>query len=63
MVDDNDYREGFVQGYRAVRGSTVIIPVIPVQPVTKVGQTPFRMGLRNGIAAGFRNKGVEPPEF
>ena len=52
MVDPNDYREGFVQGFRAIRGDVAVLPVLPVQPVTSVGRTPFQMGIIRGIELG-----------
>ena len=52
MVDDSDFREGFIQGFRAVRGSVAAVPAIPARPATKAGRTPFQMGLMRGIERG-----------
>lgn len=49
MVDDRNYREGFIQGFRAVRGSSAALPAIPAQPATRAGRTPFQMGIIRGI--------------
>lgn len=54
MVDDRDYREGFIQGFRAVRGSAAALPAVPAQPATRVGRTPFQMGIIRGIERGKR---------
>ena len=52
MVDDRDFKEGFRQGFRAVRGSAGVMPAIPAQPATRAGRTAFHMGLLRGIERG-----------
>ena len=52
MVDDNDFREGFLQGFRAIRGQAAATPAIPAQPATRAGRTPFQMGLMRGVEKG-----------
>jgi hypothetical protein len=52
MIDDSDYREGFMQGFRAIRGSVAALPAIPAQPATKAGRTAFQMGIMRGIERG-----------
>lgn len=52
MVDDSDFREGFVQGFRAVRGNAAAIPATPAQPATRAGRTPFQMGIVRGVERG-----------
>jgi hypothetical protein len=49
MIDDNDYEQGFEQGFRAIRGQSVHLPHIPHQPHTRHGRTPFQMGIMRGI--------------
>lgn len=49
MVDDSDFKEGFRQGFRAVRGAAAAMPAIPAQPATRAGRTAFQMGLLRGI--------------
>lgn len=51
MSNQGTFRDGFIEGYKAVKGSNVVVPVVPVAPVTPVGQTPFRMGLKAGMKA------------
>ncbi|MGH6802742.1 MAG: hypothetical protein ACREC3_05160 [Methyloceanibacter sp.] len=48
-VPHDDYKSGFIVGFQAVAGTTRIVPILPVQPVTRVGMTPFLMGVRKGI--------------
>ena len=52
MVDDRDFRAGFIEGFRAVRGSSAALPAIPAQPATRAGRTPFQMGIMRGIERG-----------
>jgi hypothetical protein len=52
MIDDSDYREGFIQGFRAVRGRAAALPAIPAQPTTRAGRTPFQMGIIRGVERG-----------
>lgn len=54
MVNDHDYREGFIQGFRAIRGSAAALPAVPAQPATRAGRTPFQMGIIRGIERGKR---------
>ncbi|MWV23051.1 hypothetical protein FVE89_13810 [Methylobacterium sp. 2A] len=63
MVDPNNFREGFEQGFRAVVGSARAMPAIPAQPATKAGMTPFQMGIRKGIKKGCERKDVTPADF
>jgi hypothetical protein len=52
MVDDSDFKEGFRQGFRAVRGTSAAMPAIPAQPAARAGRTAFQMGLLRGIERG-----------
>ena len=49
--DYEDFKRGFIEGYKTVKGDMVIIPVIPVQPITPVGSNDYREGLKAGIKA------------
>ena len=51
MSNQDDFRSGFEEGYKSVKGDLVVVPVCPVAPVTPVGSTPFREGLKAGIKA------------
>jgi len=54
---------GFEEGYRSVKGSRVMVPICPVPPVTPVGSTPFREGIKAGIRrAGEGRQESSPPE-
>jgi hypothetical protein len=55
-ISHDDYREGFIVGYQAVRGVFASIPAIPAQPATRSNSTPFLMGVRKGIERGAGTK-------
>lgn len=46
---DYDYQKGFEEGYRMVMGASALLPLAPIQPLTPLGSTPFREGLKAGI--------------
>jgi len=46
---DYDYQKGFEEGYRMIMGASALLPLAPIQPLTPLGSTPFREGLKAGI--------------
>lgn len=52
MIDDNDFEEGFRQGFRAVRGKAAHMPHIPYRGHVRHGRTAFQMGIVAGIERG-----------
>jgi hypothetical protein len=52
MIDDDNFAEGFRQGFRAIRGSAAAMPPMPPQPATIAERTPFQMGLMRGVERG-----------
>lgn len=56
MAIDGTFKDGFVEGYKAIKGNNIMVPMAPMAPMTPIGQTPFRMGILAGIrAAGGMN--------
>ena len=49
MVDDDDYKAGFEEGFRLVKGKLAHLPHLPHKPHTPHGSTAFRVGLKKGI--------------
>ena len=43
---------GFEEGFKTIKGDLALVPVCPVEPVTPVGSTPFREGIKVGTAKG-----------
>jgi len=49
------FSDGFREGYKSVKGDMVIVPICPIAPITPIGSTPYREGLKAGIAAASRH--------
>jgi hypothetical protein len=49
-----EFCAGFEEGYRSIKGSMVMLPMCPMEPMTPMGSTPFREGIKAGIAAALR---------
>ena len=54
MADQAEFCAGFEQGYLAIKGSMVIVPICPIEPITPIGSTSFQEGIKAGIAAANR---------
>lgn len=50
-ADSNAFCAGFVEGYKSVKGDMVIPPICPIAPITPIGSTDFREGIKAGIRA------------
>ena len=46
---------GFTEGYQSIVGGMQITPICPLAPITMIGSTPFRDGLRLGTEQGKRD--------
>lgn len=49
--DQDEFCAGFEEGYKAIKGDMVLVPLCPLAPLTPLGSTPFREGLKAGMAA------------
>lgn len=45
------YCRGFEEGFRAIKGDMPLVPMCPLEPLTPLGSTPFREGIKDGTAA------------
>ena len=54
MADQAEFCAGFEQGYQAIKGNMVIVPICPIEPITPINSTPFQEGIKAGIAAASR---------
>lgn len=45
-----DFCAGFGEGWKAIKGNLTIVPVCPVPPITPIGSTPYREGIKAGMA-------------
>lgn len=46
----SEFCRGFEEGWKAIRGELALTPLCPVEPITPIGSTPFREGLKAGMA-------------
>ncbi|SHK47810.1 hypothetical protein [Fibrobacter sp. UWB12] len=49
--DRDEFCAGFEEGYKAIKGNMVIVPICPIPPITPIGSTPYREGLKAGMKA------------
>lgn len=54
FADQAEFCAGFEQGYKAIKGNMVMVPLCPLEPLTPLGSTPFQEGIKAGIAAASR---------
>ena len=50
--DQDEFCAGFEEGFKAAKGDMVLVPLCPLAPLTPLGSTPYREGLKAGMAAG-----------
>lgn len=49
--DQDEFCLGFEEGFKSVKGDMVMVPMCPIPPITPIGSTPFREGLKAGMRA------------
>ena len=49
-----EFCAGFGEGYKAIKGDMVMVPMCPMAPMTPMGSTDYREGLKAGMAAAQR---------
>lgn len=50
-AQDRDFCRGFSEGWKALEGESVLVPLCPLPPTTPLGSTAYREGLKAGTAA------------
>lgn len=50
----DEFCAGFEEGFRSIKGNMAILPICPIAPITPIGSTPFREGIKAGIAVAIR---------
>lgn len=53
-----DFCDGFSEGWKSVKGNLGIVPICPIEPITPIGSTPYREGLKAGAKAAERLGGT-----
>lgn len=51
FAGQSEYCAGFIEGYKSIKGDMVIVPICPIAPMTPMGSTDFREGVKAGILA------------
>ena len=51
----DQYCNGFKEGYKTILGNNVMVPYCPYAPYTPYGSTDFREGLKAGMIAAQRD--------
>lgn len=51
QANQQDFCAGFEQGFKAIKGNMVILPICPIAPITPIGSTDFQEGIKAGIRA------------
>ena len=54
-ADQEDYNSGYSEGFKAIQGDTILVPLTPLEPLTPLGSTPYREGILDGVEAGRRD--------
>lgn len=52
--EQDEFCIGFEEGYKSIKGDLVVVPICPISPITPIGSTPFREGIKQGMAAALR---------
>lgn len=52
-IEDN-FEAGFEAGFKSIKGDYSIVPICPIPPITPIGSTPYREGIKAGIKAAER---------
>jgi len=53
--DQRDFCQGFDEGWKTVKGDMSIVPICPIAPITPLGSTPYREGIKAGVARARRS--------
>jgi hypothetical protein len=59
----DDFKRGFIEGYKSVMGNNVGAPGIPGMPGLSGGHTAFQLGIQLGVVEGNKRKGVVGDAF
>jgi hypothetical protein len=51
LAGQDEFNAGFEEGYKSIKGDLVIVPIPPIAPITPIGSTDFREGIKAGMRA------------
>jgi hypothetical protein len=49
FAGQGEFCAGFTQGFKAIKGNMVLVPLCPLAPLTPLGSTDFQEGIKAGI--------------
>jgi hypothetical protein len=59
MNDEHEeFKRGFIEGYKSIMGNNVGLPGIPGMPGMTGGRTAFQLGIQLGVSEGNKRKGI-----
>jgi hypothetical protein len=53
-ANGSEFCDGFEEGFKTVKGDMSLTPICPIEPITPIGSTPFREGIKAGMRAARR---------
>ena len=54
IASASEFCAGFEEGWKTVKGDMALVPLCPLEPLTPLGSTPYREGLKAGMRAAQR---------
>jgi hypothetical protein len=54
----DEFKRGFIEGYKTVMGNNVSLPQTPSMPTIPGGRTAFQVGIQLGVAEGNKRKSI-----
>jgi hypothetical protein len=48
----SEFCDGFDERFKIVKGDMVLVPLCPLEPLTPIGSTAYREGIKAGMRAG-----------
>ncbi len=51
FAGQKEFCDGFKEGYKAIKGDMVMVPMCPLAPLTPLGSNDYREGLKAGMDA------------
>ena len=57
FAGQQEFSDGYSEGYHAIRGDMILVPLTPLSPIAPIGSTDFREGILQGIEDGQEDEG------
>jgi hypothetical protein len=56
-VQPDGFCQGFEEGWKTLKGELAIVPICPIEPITPIGSTSYREGIKAGMRAAQNARG------